>query len=178
MEETSSEDRPKNRIDTGLLVGLCAIFISVATLAVYIYQARIMQSQQHASVWPYIEWSTSNVGGFYLEVHNKGIGPALIKKAVLKIDGKEVDGLNGLFDVLLGKNRGRTEFIYSYVEGRVMAPGESFKVFQILDSAMAQKIDSLFYARKTEFEICFCSIYNDCWTSKGLKVEESACEIE
>jgi hypothetical protein len=176
MEEVTTEERPKKKIDTGLLVGLCAIFISVATLAVYIYQARIMQSQQHASVWPYIEWSTSNVGGFYLEVHNKGIGPALIKNAALKIDGNEINGLEGLFDMLLGKNRGKTEYIYSYVEGRVMASGESFKVFQIGDLILAKKIDSAFYYHKTKFEICYCSIYNDCWTSKGLKIEESTCE--
>jgi hypothetical protein len=176
MEEFTSEEKPKKKIDTGLLVGLCAIFISVATLGVYIYQARIMQSQQHTSVWPYVEWGTSNVGGFYLEVFNKGIGPALIKKATFKIDGKEIEEVDQLFDSLLGKGREQFPFQTSYSNGRVMAPSESFKPFYIKEERYARKIDSAFHARKTKLEICFCSIYKDCWTSKGLEVVESVCK--
>ncbi len=63
MEET------KRKIDTGLMVGLFAIIISVATLFVYIYQTRLMQAQLHTSVWPHLEWATSNYKSFYLEVY-------------------------------------------------------------------------------------------------------------
>jgi hypothetical protein len=147
----------------------------VATLGVYIYQARIMQSQQHASVWPYIESSHSNVDGFYLEVQNKGIGPAIIKDARIFLDSTEVD-LNGLFDELIGKNRKDMPYQTSYVMGRVMAPGESFKVFNVTDPIYAHRIDSAYGIRKVRLEICFCSIYKDCWTSKGLEVVESVCK--
>ncbi|MFM9837312.1 MAG: hypothetical protein ACKVOQ_03545 [Cyclobacteriaceae bacterium] len=175
MEEFISEEKPKKKIDTGLQVGLCAIFISVATLFVYIYQARIMQSQQHASVWPYVESSHSNVDGFYLQVQNKGIGPAIIKDAHIFLDSTEVD-LNGLFDELIGKNRKNMPYQTSYVMGRVMAPSESFKIFNIVDPLYAHKMDSAFEVRNIRFEICFCSIYKECWTSKGLEVVESKCK--
>lgn len=175
MEEPIEEKKSEKKIDTGLLVGLCAIGISVATLFVYIYQARIMQSQQHASVWPYIEWSHSNVDGFYLQVQNKGIGPAIIKDAKLFLDDKEVD-LDILFNSLIGKNHEGMSYQTSYVLGRVMAPGESFKVFNILEGTYATKMDSAFTKRNIRFEICYCSIYEDCWTSKGLEVGESDCK--
>ena len=177
MEEFASEEKPKKILDTGLLVGLCAIFISVATLAVYIYQARIMQSQQHASVWPYVEWGTSNIDRFYLEVYNKGIGPALIKNVTFKIDGKSTNELNELFDMILGHNREKFSIITSYSIGRVMAPGESFKIFDIPNKLHAHKVDSAISAHEMELEICYCSIYNDCWTTKVLgKVVESECQ--
>jgi hypothetical protein len=175
MEEQLEQLPPKKKMDTGLLVGLCAIGISVATLFVYIYQARIMQSQQHASVWPYVESSYSNVGGFYLQVQNKGIGPAIIKNAKFFLDDKEMD-LDTLFNSLLGKKREQMSFQYSYVVGRVMAPGESFKPFSIPAGIYSAKMDSALSKREFRFEVCFCSIYQDCWTSKGLKVVESECK--
>ncbi len=175
MEESNAEKKSKKKIDTGLLVGLCAIGISVATLFVYIYQARIMQSQQHASVWPYVESSYSNVDGFYLQVQNKGIGPAIIKDAKLFLDDTEV-GLDTLFDALIGKKREKMSYQTSYVLGRVMAPGESFKAFSISESIYSAKMDSALSKRNFRFQICFCSIYEDCWTSKGLKVVESECK--
>jgi hypothetical protein len=177
MEELKLNEHPKKKIDTGLLVGLIAIGISIATLSVYIYQARIMQVQQHASVWPYVEWGTANVDGFYIEVFNKGIGPALIKKAAFRLDGKEVKNLDSLFDKLLGKDREKMSYVTSYIEGRVMAAGESFRPFQISDKRLGQKVDSAFYSRKTRLEICFCSIYNDCWINKGIgEVIEGDCK--
>lgn len=175
MDEKLEQPIPKKKIDTGLLVGLCAIGISVATLFVYIYQARIMQSQQHASVWPYVESSYSNVNGFHLQVQNKGIGPAIIKNAKYILDDKEMD-LDTLFNSLLGKKQEQMSFQYSYVIGRVMSPGESFKPFSIPEGIYSAKMDSALSKRDFRLEICFCSIYKDCWTSKGLKVVESECK--
>jgi hypothetical protein len=175
MEESNGEEKIKKKIDIGLLVGLGAIGISVATLFVYIYQARIMQSQQHASVWPYVEWYHSNVGGIYVEVKNKGIGPAIIKSATLRVGGKVVENIDELFTEMIGDHEGMA-FVTSYIGGRVMSPGESFRVFVVTDSAYLHKLDSAFNARQFEMEICYCSIYKDCWTSKGIQVVDGACQ--
>jgi hypothetical protein len=176
MDESKTElVQEKKKIDTGLLVGLAAIFISVATLVVYIYQARIMQNQQHASVWPYVEWYNSNVGGIYVEVKNKGIGPAIIKNATLRVDGKVIENIDDLFTEMIGEHSNMA-FVTSYIGGRVMSPGESFKVFTVTDSAYLYKLDSAFNSRQFEMEICYCSIYNDCWISEGITVKEGACK--
>jgi hypothetical protein len=174
MDEAKVEQKPKKKIDTGLLVGLSAIAISTATLFVYIYQARIMLAQQHTSVWPRVEWSHSNVGGVYVEVKNKGIGPAIIKNAVLKVDGKEIPTIDSLFTELIGTHT-NMPYITSYVVGRVMSPGESFKPFIVSDSLYAAKLDSAFRVREFEMDVCYCSIYNDCWLTRGLESEESNC---
>ena len=182
MEETVNPNpdlnKQKKKFDTGLIVGLSAILISIATLFVYVYQASIMQEQLHTSVWPRIEWSNSNVGGVFVEVTNKGIGPAIIKDAVMKVDGKKVNNVDELFQELIGDHK-NMEVITSYVVGRVMSPGETFKTFLVTDSSSALRLDSAFRVRQFEFEICYCSIYDECWLSRGVSVEKSSsCEKE
>ena len=69
-----------------MIIALSAVFVSVATLFVYIYQARIMEGQQHASVWPHIErqYVQTSTDGFILRVVNKGVGPAIIQSAKMR----------------------------------------------------------------------------------------------
>ena len=175
VQNPGTNKQPK-KLDTGLVVGLSAILISIATLFVYVYQARIMQEQLHTSVWPRIEWSNSNVGGVYVEVINKGIGPAIIKDAVMKVDGKKIYNTDSLFHELIGDHK-NMRVVTSYVVGRVMAPGESFKPFLVTDSSSVYLLDSAFRVRQFEFEICYCSIYDDCWVSRGVAVDKSSfCE--
>ena len=71
-----------------LLLAAVAFFVSAATLGVYLYQARMMCAQQHASVWPYLEATYSNVDDYRLVVRNKGVGPALVRQVEMTLDGK------------------------------------------------------------------------------------------
>ncbi|MBA4053126.1 MAG: hypothetical protein C0490_00285 [Marivirga sp.] len=124
----------------------------------------------------------SNTDGTYIEVINKGIGPAIIKNYKMKLDSREIATLSELFNKLLGPGSeslrcGKSpNCITSYINGRVMAPGEAFRPFIIRDSLYARKLDSAFHASKFEMEICYCSIYEDCWTTLGLKVIDGNCE--
>jgi hypothetical protein len=164
------------RISTEMIVSLSVIFVSIATLFVYVYQARIMQSQLHASVWPYVEWGTTNYKKFEIIVQNKGIGPALVKNLQMKIDGKKISGYAELLDSLFGKKRQKYFFITSYLNRRVLAAGEIVKPIQVEGSLFATKIDSALRKHNFELEICYCSIYNDCWKTNGLEVVESDCK--
>lgn len=175
MEEEKNQAPAK--IKTEYIVALSAIFVSIATLAVYMYQARIMQNQLHTSVWPYVQWSYSNVGKeFYLVVENKGIGPALIRKTKMTLDGAEMGSNRDLFKTLMG-NAG-FDFINSTVNGSVISPGERIELFHIYDSLYAKKLDSLIIQNdlhKFNYTICYCSVYGDCWTTDGRKVAETEC---
>jgi len=83
-------------------VALTAIFVSLATLTVYIYQARLMQRQQHASVWPFVECMPSFYEGVGLQyiAENKGVGPALIKKVTYTFAGNQTESLDSLFQMV------------------------------------------------------------------------------
>ncbi|MBX2946599.1 MAG: hypothetical protein KF725_12265 [Cyclobacteriaceae bacterium] len=162
-------------IKTELAVAFAAIFVSTATLFVYVYQARIMQTQQQVAVWPYVEWLPSwGDHGLYVEVSNKGIGPALVKKVTLKLDGKEFNSLSEMFEVLTDSTF--QNYGYSTIQGRVIAPGEHMRAFEIWDKATADRIRAALTKRNFEYEICYCSVFNDCWLSNGTQITESNCD--
>lgn len=161
------------------VIAFAAIFISTATLFVYIYQARIMQKQQQTSVWPYVEWLYSNAENqFVITVENKGIGPAIIKGLTMKLDGEVIGSNSALFKKLLGTSD--FEFINSTVARRVISAGEKVEMVHVYDSAMAHAIDSLLLwnnsAHTFALEICYCSVYDDCWRTDGTKITESSCD--
>lgn len=169
------------KLKSEMIVAFAAIFVSLATLLVYLYQARIMQNQLHTSVWPYVEWLYSNAENqFVITVENKGIGPAIVKRVEMKLDGSQVHGNAALFKKLLGRNN--FDFINSTVEGRVILPGEKVEMVHVYDSAAAHAIDSLLLwdnSKHTfELEICYCSVYDDCWKTNGTKAIVSQCEGE
>lgn len=162
-------------VKTEVAVAFAAIFVSTATLFVYIYQARIMQTQQQVAVWPYVEWLPSwGDHGLYVEVSNKGIGPALVKKVTIKLDGKEVRNLDEMFQLLTDSVF--QDFGYSTIQGRVLAAGEKMHAFVISDKAVADRIREVLTKRNFEYEICYCSVFNDCWISNGTQITESTCD--
>lgn len=68
----------KSSLKPDLIIALMALVIGIGTMIVYVYQARIMSKQQHASVWPFLEVSiTQGQLGTYISVENKGVGPAI-----------------------------------------------------------------------------------------------------
>lgn len=166
------------RIKSEVVVAFSAIFVSIATLFVYMYQARIMQNQLHTSVWPYIEWLYSNAENeFVITVENKGIGPAIIKDVTMKLDSAVVGSNSSLFKKLLGHSN--FDFINSTVKGRVILPGEKVEMVHIYDSAAAHAVDSLLLWTNSkhtfELVICYCSVYDDCWKTDGTKAIGSDC---
>lgn len=166
------------KIKSEFIVSFSAIFVSVSTLFVYIYQARIMQKQQHTSVLPYVEWLYNNAGNeFWISVENKGIGPAFVKGVTMKLDGEEVESNSALFKKLLGPIR--FNFSNSTVDGRVISPGEKIEMVHVYDTVQGRAIDSLLLwdnsPHKFSLEICYCSVYGDCWTTDGNNSREGKC---
>jgi len=161
------------------IVATAAMTVSILSLVVYIYQAKIMQEQQQTSVWPYLEWTvtTSTTDGFYISVINKGVGPAIVKKTRLTLDSTETNSVQLTRD-LFGKKIDSLWAFYTSVNDRVLAPGEEVRLLHVKDGAHARLVlpspELLF--RRVTYEITFASIYGDCWTSYGLKVVEGGCD--
>ena len=119
------DDRKRPGWGPEWLIGLSAVLVSVATMAVYIYQAKIMQGQQLASVWPYIEWYTtfSTDNGVYLSVVNKGVGPARVIETHLFLDGKEITDAREMLRIVTNGKSDSLSIFGSAVDYRVLAPG-------------------------------------------------------
>jgi hypothetical protein len=152
-----------------LLAGV-AFFVSVTTLAVYIYQARMMREQQRVSVWPYVEFTTSNVVDYHLSVRNKGVGPAIIRKVEMRVDGKVVQNNRALVAAVLGPDSKLT-YQNSSLEGRVLAPGEEIMPFRVPGFQNSREFDAKLRAHTFDLNITYCSIYGDCWECTSDRVE-------
>lgn len=165
----------KKFLSSSSLLSVMAILVSLGSMFVYVYQARIMQEQQKASSWPYIEALPSRgPQGLSLIVTNKGTGPAIVKNVILRLGDEEFKSLDSLFKAVTDSSF--ADFGYSTVNRRVIAPGEMIEAFMITDEEIGNRISKVLSTRGFEYEICYCSIYKDCWTSKGLDVSESTCE--
>jgi hypothetical protein len=164
----------KFKIDAGVAIGLIAIAINVITVSVYMYQANIMQKQQHASAWPYVEWLLifNEEKGLSLVVKNNGVGPAIIKQTSVRLGEKPI-ALDSLLSELVGTDY--FPHLTSPIQNRVLPAGASIKPFEISNIEWAGKVYHALQARSFELKICYESIYGDQWVSSGTKVEETVC---
>lgn len=174
-EEVKSETTASPKRDIGLWIGIMAIVINIITVSVYMYQAHIMQTQQHTSAWPYLEWLPSfNEETYYIEITNNGIGPAIVKNVSIELDGKPFPTIDSLFVQLIG-----TSYFPHYVstvQNRVMPPGKSIRLFQINSEKWVDTVYSEMRKHELKLSICYESIYGDAWTSEGIEVIKSRCQ--
>lgn len=177
MEESTHPLEPgegKKGIRSEWFVAMAAVAVSLLTMFVYIYQARIMQQQQHVSVWPYIEWTMTirTDEGLYLSVMNKGVGPAKIQKTRLLLGDSVVADYRQMLRTITHGKSDSLSILGSVVNNRVIGPGEEIKLFHIWGADLT-KIDGMFESLKQiKYTICYCSVYDECWTSQGLTVVE------
>src|SRR5262245_65835265 len=66
-----------------------ATFIALLAVCVAGYTAYMQRQQVRAAVWPILEFDSSN-GPIKFTLANKGVGPAIIKHVVVKVDEQPV----------------------------------------------------------------------------------------
>ena len=112
------ERRAATRYET-----IIATFIALLAVAVTGYTAYMQRQQVRAAVWPILEFDNSNGPDIHFTVGNKGVGPAIIRHVIVKVDGQPVKNWNELLNKLLGP--GQHRYSESDITGHVFAPGES-----------------------------------------------------
>lgn len=156
------------------LTSALALAVSIFALAIGAWQTRLMQSQARASVWPHLEIGytyNSNVdeNGFLWRIDNNGVGPARIETIALTFDGKPMRHWRDALEALGFK--GELRMSTSSLAGEVIPPSlnretaiEALRVNQ-RDLAAAIKQN----AARFGMDICYCSVYDDCWIAHWLK---------
>src|SRR4051812_40016709 len=120
----------KIRYETAVatLVGLCALVVSA-------YTAYVQRQQVRAQVWPILEYDTSNEPHIRVSLANKGVGPALIRHVIVRVDGEPVSEWVVALEKLLGP--GSHPFGQSTMMNRVLSAGESIDILTPRDAAGA-----------------------------------------
>jgi hypothetical protein len=77
------------------LVGFCALCVSA-------YTAYMQRQQVRAAVWPILEFDSGNAPDIHLTLANKGVGPAIIRQVIVKVDGQPVRNWMEAVEKILG----------------------------------------------------------------------------
>lgn len=147
-----------------------ATFVGISALCVAGYTAYMQRQQVRAAVWPILEFDSSN-GPIEFVLANKGVGPAMIKHVVLKVDDQPVKTWYEALDKLTGLRE--QHGAESDMSGRVLSPGETMKVFIPHDAnnnpVNFDQSNPLWVQLNKErarvtVEICYSSTLGECWT--------------
>src|SRR5213079_1176297 len=149
------------------LVGFCALCVSG-------YTAYMQRQQVRAAVWPILEFDTSNAPDIHFTLANKGVGPAIVRHVIVRVDGQPVRNWNEALEKILGP--GEHLGSESNISGHVFAAGESRTVFTPHDPENNplnyDKSNPLWVKMNKErlrvsVEICYCSTLGECWTLRA-----------
>jgi hypothetical protein len=121
------ETRGTSRYDA-----VIATFVGLLALCVSGYTAYMQRQQVRAAVWPILEFDSGN-GPIHFTLANKGVGPAIIKHVILKVDDQPVKNWAEVLEKILGSGYHLGE--ESDMSGRVFSAGESTNVFTPHDEA-------------------------------------------
>lgn len=79
-------------MNASIVVAICATVIAVLSLSVSIYEAQATRQHDRISVRPFLElrvgWRQGHAAG--LQLINAGLGPAVITRTVLTLDGESL----------------------------------------------------------------------------------------
>jgi hypothetical protein len=149
------------------LVGVCAVSVSA-------YTAWVQRQQVKAAVWPILEYGSSNEPWIEFSLANKGVGPAIIRRVVVKVDGEPVRQWVDALIKLTGLERPR--YVQSTMTGRVLSAGETIHVLVPHDAdgnpLTVTKGGPLWETlnrdrARVSVEICYCSTLGDCWVLRS-----------
>jgi hypothetical protein len=160
------ETRAATRYET-----VIATLIGCMAVCVAGYTAYMQRQQVRAAVWPILEFDSSNAPDIHFSLANKGVGPAIIRHVVVKVDDQPVKNWYEVLEKLLvpGKHRGSE----SDISGHVFSPGESMTVFTPYgpdDNPIKFDRSNPIWIQlnkdrgRVTVEICYCSTLGECWT--------------
>jgi len=168
----ADSSRREIKIQPQMMVGVSAILVGVCALAVSLYETRLMREEQRAAVIPLMELSRSYYQGkvdapektsrLLLQAENVGIGPARIMDFHVTVDGVPKNSWNVAMQALIGRNE-PIAYGQSTINGRTIPPDRSVTMFNLSDTHLTGDIIAEF--DRLDFEACFCSIFNECWTT-------------
>jgi hypothetical protein len=154
------------------LDAIVAAFVGVMALLVSAYTAHIQKQQVRAQVLPILEYGTSS-GPIHADVTNKGVGPALVRHVIVRLDGEPIHDWDEAMTRFAWP--GKHNYSESNIGGHVLAPNDKLEIFKPLtdDYQDVGRLDGELGKRanvdrfRIAVEICYCSTLGDCWTLRA-----------
>jgi hypothetical protein len=178
-----------------IVLGLCAMFVSVVSLVVAVEHGRTMERMADANtrmvdatVWPFVKFGDHNAdeqgnADVRLELTNAGIGPARIQTFELWWDGKPMSWQGALLQACCITTPAETEQAKTAIASidiaapRILRAGEHVDFFAMArgpgNSDLWLKLNSA--RSKIATRVCYCSVFDQCWvqvSGRGLLRED------
>jgi hypothetical protein len=157
----------ERRFDLAIAIGV--LLISLISLFVAFSANRTQERMLAASVWPSLQFGTSNIGQdgseqLTFDLLNRGVGPARLRWAELSFGEEPVRNLADY----LARCCGQTTEIDAFSSGlrrRVLGSDEWIHVIRVPRASVSDPLwESLDRARhQVRFRACYCSVLDDCW---------------
>jgi hypothetical protein len=139
------------------VTAVSALVIGVVAMVISAYTAYLQRNQARLAAWPHVQFGVG--ADFRLTVANKGVGPALVKRVDVRLDGQPLQNWAQLLAATAGP--GQHAFNHTTLNRMVLTAGESAVVLELPDADVRQKVQAA-RARITS-ELCYCSVYDECW---------------
>lgn len=167
------------------VIAFCALLISGVAAGASAYQTYVIRQQYSATVWPYLNFITSSSTDkfFSLSVNNVGIGPALIRTAIVSRGGTPIriqanpatnpalfwaiapDRAAANSDERKAHAHGTTSTtVSSIVRGDVIPAGSTLELLRVDGRFLTRRV--LADVRRIDLQICYCSLLGTCWTKR------------
>jgi hypothetical protein len=154
--------RPGKFWSADKIVSFSAIFISLCTLIIFIYQTNLIQKQQSASVMPFVELYSSGVdtGEYKLVLTNNGTGPAFIRGLKIKYNGETYNAdPAGFLRNVLPDHLQFTDLTSDLYIGQALPAGAHVELITVSNSKEgASRLRSLFGNQQARIEIIYASV--------------------
>jgi hypothetical protein len=157
-----------------LSVALAALVVSAVSLYISQRQTQVMDRQLAATVWPAVQYSTSNLHGgepvIAMSLENAGVGPARIHSFRVAHHGEEVADLTDFVTQCCAPEDILVRTITSAVEGRILPAGQTIDAFLLPaednDPEVFHRLDRV--RGELDVQLCYCSVLEECWeVSRG-----------
>ncbi len=152
------------RID--LVIAICALLVSTLATAATWWQSRVVGQQLSAQVWPYVSLvNTLSPDKIEISIANDGSGPAVIKSAILSVDGKPQRTIGQALQAIAGPVPRRRRHVHlttsSLNPGTVVRPMTTRAIVSFESSEAVPPL--LRQLPRARLEICYCSVLDTCW---------------
>lgn len=163
----------KNKFWTGeKLLSFSAVFISVLTLIVFLYQTSLIRKQQYASAFPYVSlghhgWDSKN---YRFVIDNGGVGPAIITKVTIEDNkGNIYHDVVNYIDANITDEDSIEYFFANISPGRLLSEKDYVEVIGVGDGKLstADHLGKLLNPDKVKIEIEYESIYGETWVASN-----------
>jgi hypothetical protein len=166
-EEKQTRGASRYEVVIATIVGFLALCVSG-------YTAYMQRQQVRAAVWPILEFDSSNAPDIHFTLANKGVGPAIIRNVIVRVDGQPIRNWGEVFERLLGP--GEHHASEHDMSNHVLSAGESIDVLTPLGTdgnpIKYDRSNPLWEKMNTDrarvtVEICYSSTLGECWTLRA-----------